>query len=68
MTPVEYEDPGSVVVEGAFDPAANFYFEWSASFTPGFDDWRREMISRGYEVHSMTIDEMLAWIDANPAH
>jgi hypothetical protein len=57
--------PGSVLVEGSFDPKSGVYVEWALPGTPHFAEFARDAVSAGRVLHTMTIDQMLEWVDAH---
>ena len=55
---------GDEKVFGALDKKTGLCMGWCMEVTPGFSEWCKENISSGLEIHDMTIEGMLAHMDA----
>lgn len=57
---------GDHIVECAFDPKTCMYVAFALQEHSQFADWAKQMIQDGCEIHSMTVAQVVDWLDANP--
>lgn len=55
-----------VLVEAAFDAVTGKYTDWCLAEHFDYDNWCKQMLSLGREIHTMTIEQMSDWLEQNP--
>lgn len=50
-------------VEAAWDPSTKMYEEFALDRTPEYAAWAKAMIEMGREIHTMTVKEMIEYLD-----